>query len=86
MNKKSRSLLLPLKDLEAIWAWGLERYGSNRVQTNGTLIQDEHVALFHKYGVRVGISLDGPGELNDVRWHGEGRAGVGRRRGEATAD
>ena len=64
-------LLLPLKDLEEIWAWGYERYGSNRVQTNATLIRDEHVALFHKYGVRVGISMDGPGELNDVRWHGD---------------
>jgi len=63
-------LLMPLADLEDLWAWGLERYGSNAIQTNGTLVTPEHVALFRQYKVRVGISVDGPDELNDVRWHG----------------
>lgn len=63
-------LLLPLKDLEDLWSWGYRRFGRNSVQTNGTLISDEHIAMFRKYKVHVGISLDGPGELNDVRWHG----------------
>ena len=63
-------LLVPVADLRELWAWGLERFGSNGVQTNGTLITDEHVALFREYRVHVGISLDGPGELNDVRWAG----------------
>lgn len=63
-------LMVPIRDLEALWAWGLERYRHNSVQTNGTLITDEHMRLFGKYKVHVGISLDGPGELNDVRWHG----------------
>src|SRR5207237_59918 len=31
---------------------------------------DEHIHLFRKYSVHVGISVDGPGELNDLRWHG----------------
>ena len=57
-------LLLPLRDLENLWAWGHERYGKNSIQTNGTLVSDEHIALFHKYKVHVGMSLDGPGELN----------------------
>ena len=60
-------LLLPVRDLETLWAWGCERYGKNSVQTNGTLIRDAHIALFRKYKVNVGISLDGPGELNDLR-------------------
>jgi uncharacterized protein len=60
-------LLLPPPVLEELWAWGLERYGGNSVQTNGTLIGDAHVDLFRRYRVRVGISVDGPGELNDAR-------------------
>lgn len=63
-------LLLPKQDLEDLWAWGYERYGRNSIQTNGTLITEDHVELFRKYKVRVGISIDGPGELNDARWHG----------------
>lgn len=63
-------LLVPLDDLEALWAWGLERFGANSVQTNGTLITEAHIELFRRYRVHVGISLDGPGGLNDVRWAG----------------
>jgi uncharacterized protein len=63
-------LLLPLRDLEDLWAWGYERFGHNSVQSNGTLISDDHIQLFRKYRVSVGISIDGPGELNDARWHG----------------
>lgn len=62
-------LLLPIADLEALWSWGLAEYGSNSVQTNGTLITERHLQLFKQYKVQVGISVDGPGELNDVRWH-----------------
>jgi len=64
------ALLVPLADLERLWAFGLERHGGNTVQTNGTLIGDEHVAAFKRYKVRVGVSIDGPGELNDARWAG----------------
>lgn len=63
-------LLVPKKDLEHLWAWGLERFKSNGIQTNGTLIDDDHIELFKKYKVHVGISIDGPGWLNDVRWAG----------------
>jgi uncharacterized protein len=69
-------LLMPIADLEEMWRWGLERFGPtkpagqnvNAVQTNGTLITPAHVALFRKYRVGVGVSIDGPGELNDARW------------------
>ncbi len=63
-------LLLPLPDLEALWSWGLEKYGRNSLQTNGTLISDNHIELFKRYKVGVGISVDGPDDCNDVRWHG----------------
>lgn len=60
-------LLLPLRDLESLWAWGLERYGENAIQTNGTIIRQQHIDLFKRYKVHVGISIDGPGQLNSVR-------------------
>jgi uncharacterized protein len=63
-------LLVPLRDLEDLWSWGYQHFGRNSVQTNGVLITDAHIELFKRYRVGVGISLDGPGELNDVRWHG----------------
>ena len=61
-------LMTPIDVLEDLWAWGLEKYQSNGIQTNGTLINDDHIRLFKKYKVHVGLSVDGPGELNDVRW------------------
>jgi uncharacterized protein len=63
-------LLVPERDLEDLWSWGFGRYGHNAMQTNGTLLNDNHIRMFKQYNVTVGISLDGPGELNDVRWHG----------------
>jgi uncharacterized protein len=63
-------LLVPEKDLEYLWSWGMAEFGSNAVQTNGVLINDAHIRMFKAYRVSVGISIDGPGELNDVRWHG----------------
>ena len=64
-------LLVPERDLEDLWSWGLQKYGRNSLQTNGVLINDNHVRMFNEYKVSVGISIDGPGELNDVRWAGD---------------
>src|SRR5438270_12373093 len=47
-------LLLPLADLEDLWAWGLANFGSNSIQTNGVLINDSHIDLFKRYRVSVG--------------------------------
>lgn len=64
-------LLLPLADIERLVQFNLERFGqAPQVQSNGVLLTAEHVSLFAHYGVKVGISLDGPGELNDARWAG----------------
>lgn len=60
-------LLVPLVDLEKFFKFGFEKYGKNGIQTNGTLIIDRHIELFLKYKVHVGISVDGPEELNDAR-------------------
>src|SRR5580698_1269356 len=62
-------LLMRFDDLEHLFAWGLETNGSNSIQTNGVLIEERHIDLFRRYKVSVGISIDGPGELNDARWH-----------------
>jgi uncharacterized protein len=62
-------LLLPVLDLERIFRWGFGKYGRNGLQTNGVLIGDEHVRMFREYNVDVGVSIDGPGELNDLRWN-----------------
>jgi uncharacterized protein len=64
------ALLIPEQDLEALWSWGFEKYGRNSLQTNGVLINDDHIRMFKQYCVSVGISIDGPGELNDARWSG----------------
>jgi uncharacterized protein len=63
-------LLMPLDDLRELWRWGYEKFGVNGVQTNGTMVTDAHVAAFREFNVQPGISLDGPGELNDIRWAG----------------
>lgn len=63
-------LLLGLTDLEELLKIGYERHGKTGIQTNGTLITPAHIELFRKYNTQVGISLDGPDELNDSRWAG----------------
>ena len=60
-------LLVPLVDLERFFAHGLRKYGHNNIQTNGSLITADHLDLFRKYNVYVGISVDGPGDLNGAR-------------------
>jgi uncharacterized protein len=46
-------------------SWELS--GASNVQTYGTLIDDEYIAMFKKYKTHVGISMDGPWPLNKLR-------------------
>ena len=62
--------MAPIDDLEKLWAWGQSKFGRSNMQTNGVLINTRHIALFKKYNVHVGISVDGPGALNRARWAG----------------
>jgi uncharacterized protein len=64
------ALLVPVDDLEELWRWGLERFGGNSIQTSASIVTERHFELFRKYKVSVGISLEGPGQLNDIRWAG----------------
>lgn len=60
-------LLAPMDHLDEIFAYGYEKHKKNGIQTNGLLISPSHVELFKKYNVQVGVSIDGPGELNRAR-------------------
>lgn len=70
------ALLTPKKILEELFKFGLEMNEiienpddrkSTSIQTNGTLIDEDHIAMFKKYGINVGVSIDGPDELNSLR-------------------
>lgn len=39
------ALLVPEKDLEEIFAWGYKQYRRNSIQTNGTLINENHIKI-----------------------------------------
>ena len=63
-------LILPLKDIEELLSIAHKKSGSSGLQTNAALITDAHIEAFIKYRTHIGISLDGPDELNDSRWAG----------------
>jgi uncharacterized protein len=64
-------LLIPIDDLEKIFRVSFEKFGGSGIQTNGTLITQEHVDLFKRYRVGVGVSIDGLGTLNNLRCNDE---------------
>lgn len=61
-------LMLPNADLERLFKKGFELASRTSIQTNGLLIDDDVIKLFKKYKTSVGLSIDGPGELNKGRW------------------
>lgn len=63
-------LLLRFEDLDELLTLGCQKWGYTGIQTNGTLITPKHIELFIRCNTQVGISVDGPGELNDSRWAG----------------
>lgn len=62
-------LLLRKEHLEQIFSYIYENWDQKRshIQTNGTLIDCDHIEMFKKYNVSVGVSCDGPEELNRER-------------------
>jgi uncharacterized protein len=60
-------LLVKEKDLEFLFDYAHKKFGSSSIQTNGALINDNHIRMFKQYNVTVGISIDGPNELNGLR-------------------
>jgi uncharacterized protein len=60
-------LLTPFERLHQILEYGFNRHGHTGIQTNGTLITDDHIALFKRYRTQIGISCDGPGQCSDAR-------------------
>jgi uncharacterized protein len=73
-------LIMPRSYYEAAFSIIAETIGgvcqvSHSIQTNATLIDDEWCALFKKFQVRVGVSVDGPQQLNDQ--HRKTRQGKG---------
>lgn len=68
------ALILNLTDLEELLKIAHDKWGYSGVQTNGTLITERHIELFTTYKTHIGISLDGPDELNDSRWAGTAEA------------
>ena len=63
-------LVAPIERVEELLKLSFENYGRASIQSNGVLINDQHIKLFEQYNVHVGISIDGPGEMNDIRWNG----------------
>jgi uncharacterized protein len=48
---------------------------SHSIQTNGVLLDDTWLDLFEVYGVKLGLSIDGPAQLHDL--HRKTRQGAG---------
>lgn len=60
-------LLTPKKYLRKLFAYGFAEHKKNGIQTNGLLIDDDHIRMFKEFNVNVGVSIDGPNELNSLR-------------------
>lgn len=60
-------LLTPLPVIERLFAWSSSINAPIGLQTNAASISEKHFELFQKYRVSVGVSVDGPEDLNDWR-------------------
>lgn len=62
-------MLMRDDDIETLFRWIHDNYDGDggHIQTNATLIKEKHIDMFDRYNVSVGISCDGPPELNAER-------------------
>ncbi len=78
-------LLMRYEDMEELCEWIYNNYGrGGHIQTNATMMSDRHIELFAKYDWNVGVSVDGPGELNEHRIAHEGGDDVTRKHTKKT--
>jgi len=62
--------LVGAERLSKWWTYAAERLGEGlrvrfTIQTNGTLLNEEWIEVFRRHEITVGISVDGPQEVND---------------------
>ena len=62
--------ILPTYDFERYLKLSHRLTGSSGIQTNCFNITDNMIRIFKKYKTHVGISIDGPWPLNELRGHG----------------
>jgi len=55
------------KNIDTLLSAIYKKNGKSGIQTNATLIDDEYIEMFKKYKTNIGISFDGPEELNEYR-------------------
>lgn len=60
-------LLMAKQDLERFLRESYRICGRSSLQTNASLIDDDHIRMFKKYKTSVGVSIDGPWPLNRGR-------------------
>jgi Arylsulfatase regulator (Fe-S oxidoreductase) len=61
-------LLMDRDDIRRVFGWINDNYdGTPHIQTNATLVDDEIIEIFKEHNVGVGVSCDGPAELNQLR-------------------
>lgn len=60
-------LSLPKKDLEFFLKSVYKLRHSTHIQTSLSVLSSEHIRLFKKYNTHIGISVDGPPDLNVLR-------------------
>ncbi len=63
--------MLPKSAIERFLKLSHELNGNSSIQTNGYLIDDDMIEMFKKYNTGVGISIDGPWPLNELRGFGD---------------
>jgi uncharacterized protein len=60
-------LSLPIEDFEFFIKSIFDINGSPSLQTSLSILSQEHIRIFKQYKVNLGISIDGPAELNRLR-------------------
>ena len=63
-------LIMPKDRIEQFLKMGYDLDGRSSIQTNGYNIDEDIIGFFKKYNTGVGVSIDGPWPLNELRGKG----------------